>query len=122
MPSAAEIEVEIAAWTGDRIDYDVMQAARALGLAAGVVQNTEDMYRRDSQLAARNFFEEIPHYKRGSVVATGIPFGLTGTPGRTTHSGSSIGHDNETVLQELLGLTQEEIDQLIAKGAVEPAC
>ena len=118
---AAEIEVEIEAWTGDRIDYEVMRAARALGLAAGVVQNTEDMYRRDPQLAARNFFEEIPHSKRGSVVATGIPFGLTGTPGRTTHSGSSIGHDNETVLQELLGLTQEEIDQLIAKGAVEPA-
>ena len=77
------------------------------------------MLRRDPQLAAREFFEEIPHYVRGRVTASGIPLGLTGTPGHTTHSGSSIGHDNESVFTEILGLSREEIDRFVASGAIE---
>jgi len=86
-----------------------------------VVQTTEDMMRRDPQLAARGFFEEIPHFKKGTVQASGIPLGLTGTPGRTTHAGSSIGHDNRAVFREVVGLTDAEIDALIEDGAIEAA-
>jgi len=115
----ASIEARIAEWTSTRNDYEIVERARALGLAAGVVQNTEDMLRRDPQLEARGFFETIPHWKRGEVTATGIPLGLTGTPGRTTHSGSSIGHDNDHVFGELLGLSRDEIEGFIACGAIE---
>jgi crotonobetainyl-CoA:carnitine CoA-transferase CaiB-like acyl-CoA transferase len=83
------------------------------------VQSAEDMYRRDPQLAARRFFETIPHFKRGEVSASGIPLGLTATPGRTTHSGSSIGHDNEAVLREVAGLTRAEWEEGIRTGAIE---
>ena len=65
------IEARIVEWTSTRNDYEIVERARALGLAAGVVQNTEDMLRRDPQLAARGFFETIPHFKRGEVTATG---------------------------------------------------
>jgi benzylsuccinate CoA-transferase BbsF subunit len=118
---AATIESCIAEWTRGQVDFVVMEAARDLGLAAGVVQNTEDMLRRDPQLAARGFFEEIPHFKRGQVTASGIPLGLTGTPGKTTHAGSSVGHDNGIVFREILGLAQDEIDRLVANGAIEDA-
>ena len=113
------IETHLAEWTSSRNDYAIVDRARELGLVAGVVQNTEDMFRRDPQLAARDFFEEIPHFKRGRVTASGIPLGLTGTPGHTTHSGSSIGHDNESVFTEILGLSREEIDRFVASGAIE---
>ena len=95
----ADLEGRIAAWTSGRNDYAVVNEARALGLPAGVVQNTEDMLRRDPQLEARCFFEDIPHFKRGQVTASGIPLGLTGTPGRTTYAGSSVGHDNDYVFR-----------------------
>ncbi|MBY0400612.1 CoA transferase, partial [Myxococcota bacterium] len=100
------LEAKIAEWTREQEDYAVMERCQRAGIAAGVVQSAEDMYRRDPQLAARRFFETIPHFKRGEVSASGIPLGLTATPGRTTHSGSSIGHDNEAVLREVAGLTQ----------------
>jgi benzylsuccinate CoA-transferase BbsF subunit len=90
---------------------------QAAGIAAGVVQNVEDQFERDPQLAARHFFEEIAHLKKGTVVATGIPLGLTGTPGRTGRSGAAMGQDNETVFGELLGMTPEEIRSYVDAGA-----
>jgi crotonobetainyl-CoA:carnitine CoA-transferase CaiB-like acyl-CoA transferase len=115
----AELEAHVADWTREQEDYTVMERCQRAGLAAGVVQSAEDMLRRDPQLAARHFFESIPHFKRGEVVASGIPLGLTATPGRTTHSGSSVGHDNEAVLREVVGLSQDEWDHHVAIGAIE---
>jgi len=116
---AAALDAAIADWTRGQDDYAVMARCQQAGVAAGVVQSAEDMLRRDPQLAARRFFEEIPHHKRGKVVASGIPLGLTATPGRTTHSGSSIGHDNEYVLRELAGLSQAEWEKGLREGAIE---
>jgi len=116
---ASEIEARLSEWSAEREDYAIMAAARELGMAAGVVQNTEDMFERDVQLEARQFFEDIPHYKRGQVTATGIPLGLTRTPGKTLQAGSSIGHDNGPVFREILGLSQDEIDRFAARGAIE---
>jgi crotonobetainyl-CoA:carnitine CoA-transferase CaiB-like acyl-CoA transferase len=114
-----ELEARIAAWTRTQADYDVMDRCQRAGIAAGVVQNSEDLYRRDPQLAARGFFETIPHFKRGEVVACGIPLGLQGTPGRTTHTGSSVGHDNDLVFREVLGLSADEIEGFVKRGAIE---
>jgi len=107
-------------WTASRTDYEVMRVLQEAGIAAGVVQNVEDQFRRDPQLAARHFFEEIEHAKKGTVTATGIPLGLTGTPGRTRGAGAAIGQDNSFVFGEVLGMTPEEIQQCIATGAIEP--
>ncbi len=115
------LEAQISDWTRTREDYDVMERCQQAGIAAGVVQNSEDLYRRDPQLAARDFFETIPHFKKGEVVACGIPLGLQGTPGRTTHTGSSVGHDNDLVFREVLGLSAAEIEGLTERGAIEPS-
>jgi crotonobetainyl-CoA:carnitine CoA-transferase CaiB-like acyl-CoA transferase len=84
------------------------------------VQTVADLV-RDPQLAARGVFEEVAHRVKGTVVATGIPLGLTGTPGRTGPSGAVVGQDNEAVLGGLLGMSAAEIQDLIACGALEPA-
>ena len=119
--NADELESRISEWTAGRRDYEVMERCQRAGLAAGVVQNAEDLLRLDPQLAHRGFFEEIPHFKKGAVVASGIPLGLTGTPGRTLHAGSAVGHDNQYVLREILELSEFEIERLVATGAVEEA-
>jgi benzylsuccinate CoA-transferase BbsF subunit len=118
---ADEIDHEIREWTCTRDPYDVMRALQAVGVAAGVVQNVEDQLQRDPQLAAREFFERIEHKTKGSVLATGIPLGLTGTPGRTNGSGAAIGEDNAYVFGRLLGMSEQEIAALVEAGAIEPA-
>ena len=98
-----------------------MDACQRVGIAAGVVQNTEDLFRVDPQLADRGFFEEIPHFKKGFVTAPGIALGLTGTPGHTTHAGSAVGHDNRYVFREILNLSTSQMDHFLETGAIEEA-
>lgn len=116
-----DLESKLSAWTAEQDDYALLETCRRHGLAVGVVQNTEDMMTRDPQLASRGFFEEIPHFKKGRVTASGIPLGLTGTPGHTTQAGSSIGHDNDAIFREILGLSPAQIEAFVQSGAIERA-
>jgi benzylsuccinate CoA-transferase BbsF subunit len=116
---ADELDERIASWTRQRDAYEVMEALQEADIAAGVVQNVEDLFRRDPQLAARGFFEHIEHVKKGSVVATGIPVGLTATPGRSGRAGAALGQDNEYVFGSLLGLSPQEIRRCIESGVIE---
>ena len=116
-----ELDALIGAWTRSGRDYEIMSRLQAAGLAAGVVQTTEDLFERDPNLAERGFIEEIEHLKKGRVHASGIPLGLTGTPGRTRRAGEAIGQDNEYVFREIAGLSADELNRHIASGAVETA-
>jgi crotonobetainyl-CoA:carnitine CoA-transferase CaiB-like acyl-CoA transferase len=116
---AAELDERIEAWTRERPPYQVMETLQRAGIAAGVVQTVEDQFRRDPQLEARHFFEEVEHLKKGRVVATGIPLGLTGTPGRSGRAGAALGEDTDYVFGTLLGMAPEEIRECIEVGAIE---
>jgi crotonobetainyl-CoA:carnitine CoA-transferase CaiB-like acyl-CoA transferase len=118
--NADALDELVGEWTAPQEDYDVMARLQTAGIAAGVVQNVADQVERDRQLAARGFFEEIEHLKKGTVVATGIPLGLTGTPGRTGRAGAAVGQDNDYVFGTLLGLTPGEIQAYADAGAIEP--
>jgi benzylsuccinate CoA-transferase BbsF subunit len=113
------IDEAIARWTRKRSPHDTAKILQAAGVPAGAVQNTEDQYLRDPHLAERGFFETIPHLKKGTVVATGIPLGLTGTPGRTPRAGGAMGEDNARVFRDRLGLSETEYNDYLATGAIE---
>jgi len=119
LENAEILDERVEQWTAGRTDYEVMSALQGAGVAAGVVQNTEDQLQRDRQLAERKFFEEVPHAKKGTVLAAGIPLGLTGTPGRSGRAGAAVGEDNEYVFGELLGMSPQEIRRAIEVGAIE---
>ncbi len=116
---ADELDRRIEGWTSAREPYEVMARLQKAGIAAGVAQNAEDLFERDRQLAERGFFEEVEHFEKGTEIATGVPLGLTGTPGRTTRTGVALGQDNDYVFGELLGLSPQEIRECIEAGAIE---
>lgn len=119
LANVAELDREVERWTSTRAEYEVMDLLQRAGVAAGVVQNIDDQLHRDPQLAARGFFEQIEHAKLGTVVANGIPLGLTGTPGRTGLAGSAIGQDNDYVFGHLLGMSGQDIQACAAAGAIQ---
>jgi crotonobetainyl-CoA:carnitine CoA-transferase CaiB-like acyl-CoA transferase len=119
MTHAEEIATLVESWSRKHDVYEVMEALQRAGIAAGVVQNVEDQLRNDRQLAARAFFEHVLHKKKGDVLATGIPLGLTGTPGATGVSGSVVGEDNRYVFGTLLSMSADEIECDVASGAIE---
>ncbi len=114
-----EIDAAIADWTSGNDAVALVELLQSLGVTAGVVQDTEDQYQRDAHLAARGYFERIPHLRKGEVTACGIPLGLTGTPGRTTRAGAAMGEDNAYVFSDLLGLSAEEYAAYVEAGAIE---
>ena len=107
-------------WTSEREAAVVMRTLQDAGVAAGVVQDVADLA-ADPQLAARGFLETLRHLTRGTVVATGVPLGLTETPGRTGIAGQAIGQDHAYVFGQVLGMGAEEIARAIASGAIEPS-
>jgi crotonobetainyl-CoA:carnitine CoA-transferase CaiB-like acyl-CoA transferase len=119
LENAAELDGQIEEWTRRHTPEQVMTMLQGAGISAGVVQNVEDQMQRDSQLRARGFFEEIEHVKKGAVVATGIPLGLTSTPGRSGRAGAALGQDNDYVFGTLLGMSPEEIREAVEAGAIE---
>ncbi len=68
-----------------------------------------------------HFSRKSSHHRKGTVVAPGIPLGLTGTPGRTRDAGRARGHDNREVFCELLGLSAEEFANYLEGGVIEAA-
>ncbi|MBP1690619.1 MAG: carnitine dehydratase, partial [Deltaproteobacteria bacterium] len=112
------LDALVETWTCGREAEEVMAALQGAGVAAGVVQHVADLA-RDPQLAARGFFERLPHATRGWVVATGIPLGLTDPPARSGGAGQAIGQDHDYVFGELLGMTADEIAAATENGAIE---
>jgi crotonobetainyl-CoA:carnitine CoA-transferase CaiB-like acyl-CoA transferase len=119
LESSAELDWLIEEWTAPRDPYDVMRLLQEAGVPAGVVQTPEDHLLHDPQLADRGFLEEVEHLAKGTLLATGVPLGLTGTPGRSGRAGAAVGQDNDYVFRELLGLSREEIERLTELGAIE---
>ncbi len=118
---AEALDAEIEGCTRGRNDYELMESLQRAGVAAGAAQNTEDLFRHDRHLAARGFFEQLEHLQKDRVTATGLPLGLTGTPGHSGRSGAAVGEDNDYVFGTLLGMNRQEIQAAIEAGAIEPA-
>ena len=116
-----ELDHAIEQWTGARDATEVMNTLQRAGIAAGVVQTVEDQYRHDPHLQSRGFFEQIPHDVKGTVIAAGIPLGLTGTPGSSRKAGAAVGQDNDAVFRELLKMSDTELNAAKASGAIETA-
>jgi benzylsuccinate CoA-transferase BbsF subunit len=109
----------VANWTRKLPAEVAMQRLQGAGVAAGVAQHVEDLFRADPQLAARDFFEEIPHLSGGLVRASRPGFRLMETGGKTSDTGRGIGADNARVLRDWLALTDEDLERYRHAGVLE---
>jgi crotonobetainyl-CoA:carnitine CoA-transferase CaiB-like acyl-CoA transferase len=109
---------DIAAWTSFREDHAIAEELQALGLAAGVVQDCEDMMERDPQLADRHALVTLDHPLLG-------PFGHIATPLHFSRDAPRpfraprMGEHGREVAQTICGLDPARIDQLQDLGAFE---
>ena len=106
-----ELDYWIGNWTAQYTPHQVMMMLQRAGIAAGVVQNAEDLY-RDPHLRERGFAREVFHPQVGWVTRVGPTVRMSDqapAPGAFSHL---AGEDNEIVLGEILGLSIEEIRDL----------
>lgn len=95
-----------------------MERLLAAGIPAAPI-NTIDRVAADPHIAgAREMFVEIDHPKAGRLKMTGNQIKLTHNKIDTFTPAPLLGQHNAQVLEEMLGLTQAEVEELAAAGVL----
>ncbi len=113
-----ELDRLVEDWTVRHSPEDVMSLMQTAGVAAGVIETGEDMVEHDLQLRHRHFFWEVAHAELGKFIAPRPAFILSKSPCEV-RSAPLLGEHNEYALKELLGMSDEEVAQMIIEGVLE---
>jgi benzylsuccinate CoA-transferase BbsF subunit len=112
-----ELDRYVGEWTKERSPEEVMMLMQQAGIAAGVVQDGEDLA-RDPQLKARGFYVWREHPEAGLIAHDGMTFTLSNTPGEIRRTAPLLGEHNEYVYKEILGFSEDEVNQLIVEKVI----
>jgi benzylsuccinate CoA-transferase BbsF subunit len=104
----------IGAWTAERTPLEVMDLLQAAGVAAMPVYGGEEIV-KDHHVVASGMIEEVEHPLMGTKRVLRPPWRLSKTPARVLRHGPLLGEHNDYVLGELLGMSKEDIERLIAE-------
>jgi benzylsuccinate CoA-transferase BbsF subunit len=115
--NSARLDGAVEEWTKERTAEEVMESLQREGVAAGVVQSAADLA-SDPQLRSRDFFVELEHPIMGRTVSDGNPIRLSETPAIYRRSAPLLGQDNCYVYQSLLGISETEMERLVAEGVI----
>lgn len=107
-----ELDRLIEEWTINYIPAEVMQRLQSAGVACGAVHDGRDLA-EDPQLKHRGFFVKQQHPELGLTTFDGSPIKLSETPAQFKRAGPVLGQHNSYVYQELLGMTEEEVQEYI---------
>jgi len=114
----AEIEQHVSAWTADKEARALMEELQARGVPAGVVQSAREML-ADEHLKERGYYAYLDHPETGRSAYDGPPFKLSKTPGRLRAPAPLLGEHTEYVCREILGLSDEEVADLLIEGVLQ---
>ncbi|MGL3150178.1 CoA transferase [Microbacterium sp. A196] len=105
-------------WDGN----ELMMRLQAEAVPAGICQTAADRCDSDPQLWSDRWMAELDQIDMGRWPVRDVAFRLSRTPARIggmlRRSGPSYGQDNNYVLRDVLGLTEEEIADLATDGAL----
>ncbi|MBV8399049.1 MAG: CoA transferase, partial [Acetobacteraceae bacterium] len=108
----AELDDAIAAATSRWDAFELADACRARGIAAGPALKARDLL-VDPILSARHHFWELDHPEMGPLKYNGPSHHYEATPSCLTRGAPCIGEDNKRVMSEILSLPQDQIKSLI---------
>jgi len=118
MAQREAVDEGLAAWTRAREPRAVMEALQAAGVPAGIVAHAGH-HLSDPQLQHRGYPKLVVQPDYESVVVEGPPFRGSGLPEPIVRPAPLLGEHTREVAREVLGLSDEEIQALVAEGVIE---
>jgi crotonobetainyl-CoA:carnitine CoA-transferase CaiB-like acyl-CoA transferase len=113
-----QIDAIVAAWTAQHPSQEVVRLMDEAGVPAGPIYTAREMV-EDPHFRARNMIVETPIEEGVRFPMSGIVPALSKTPGAIRWAGSyTPGSHNREVLREVLGMSEDEIDNLAARQLV----
>ena len=113
-----ELDKYVEEWTIHHSAEEVMLKMQTAGVAAGLVETAEDMLEHDPQFRHRHFFWELEHPEVGLYRAPRYPY-LLSKASNEVRRAPLLGEHNNHVLNDILGMSDEEVAQLVIKGVLE---
>lgn len=107
----------IEAWTINHSHYEVMELLQARGVAAMPSFSAEELF-SDPHLKEREITTELEHPVMGKRVVINPPWKLSATPARFEKASPLMGEHNDYIFGKLLGMSQQEIAQLIEEKVI----
>lgn len=121
-----QIDRVIAAWTSTHQGQELVEALQRVGVPAAKALVSAEMY-DEPQLNERHFYTALEHPVSGTRRYPGWPFRFTtgsehdrGAPVRTHHlsPAPTLGQHNEEILRTLVGLNDDQIDDLRSRNII----
>ena len=105
-------------WTAERDEFELVAELQRAGIAAGVVQDIEDLIENDEPLQARGALVELPHPRLGTFghVRTPIGFSLDVIE---PYRAPAIGEHTREIVLELAEVTAERHATLVSDGVLQ---
>jgi benzylsuccinate CoA-transferase BbsF subunit len=113
-----EINKIIGEWTIKFEPDVIMQEMQTVGIPAGVVKNSADIY-SDPQLRERGIFWPLNHPDMGLYTHLGQSFVLSETPAQARIPSPQLGEHTEFVCSKILNMKDSEFIDLLNEGVFE---
>ena len=112
-----QIDAALTAWTAERAPEEVAALLQAAGVPSGKVQRSSDLA-KDPQYLHRSFYREHEHGEMGTVAYAGHQYRISGYNNSPRGPAPLLGEHSFEVLTEFLGLSEEEVSEVFASGAI----
>lgn len=111
------LDALIGEWTSARDARELEQQLHAAEVPAARIYTMADVF-EDPHYRARAMIVDAPDPDIGPVPMANVVPRLSVTPGSVRHAGRRVGADTRTVLRDIAGLSETQVDSLIRGGAV----
>jgi len=113
----ALVEEIVIDWFGKHDYKDIKRILDEAGAPVSLVYSMEDIF-EDPHYAARENLVEVDHPKFGTLKIPCVVPKLSETPGEIKWIGPDMGAYNKEVYQDLLGMSEEEVEKLKENGVI----
>jgi benzylsuccinate CoA-transferase BbsF subunit len=115
LAARAELDERLAEWTRARSNVEAAELLQAQAVSAMPVMGPIDQH-ADPHLAERQFIVHLEHPEVGEETHAGNPIHFSRTVQRMATSAPCLGVDTEEVLTTLLGLSTQDVAELVEQG------
>ena len=112
------LDALIGEWTVERAPHATAELLQAAGVPASAVQTPRQRVDEDPNTAAWGLWPTVTHPEMGDVRVDGLAVHLSETDWAIERGAPTLGQHNEQVFGGLLGVSNEELEQLREEGVI----
>ncbi len=118
MAARGAVDSGLEAWTRERSPREVMETLQAAGVPCGIVAHPGH-HMSDPQMLHRDYAKPVEQQELSTLLLEGPAFTGTDLPEVITLQAPLLGEHTREIARRLLGLSDQEIEGLVAEGVLE---